>query len=426
MKRLIFTCVCLGLLVGCGDDESSGPSVPTKNYPQLSTEDPLDYDGVELGIGVRAGDVMALSNLASERLGPVVETFPNAVYHVQSYDEAAQEFGEFVTFPAPSSVTARQPVEFTGDRASAGRHSVRVSDLDEEVTSGLAAASAGSFASTSVVLDFWRIRNDWWVRWDGLLDGGSNNVGQGAYGFSREEFVEDMLDEVEAVATNQQPRYFIIGHAMEQTVGTANGGIAPAELSNFTSFYIQAVERVKAASPNTKVGVGFNWDRFATQVAPLYAEAGASETAQLDTAFETVILPLAKRSDIIALSSYTTPQDERSYYQFLRRLEDLYELEQPIVYYSVGSPVDNPVDSIAQSNYLEDFASWNAGVNVEFIAWKAMNNFDGSDTADQVVTGRCAALTGEQRQIEMELAWCYDGLFTSIFTPKDSFKFFTE
>jgi hypothetical protein len=142
-----------------------------------------------------------------------------------------------------------------------------------------------------------------------------------------------------------------------------------------------------------------------------------------------------EQSDIVALSSYRGPDDAdiefpvanltvKESYQFLRRLNDLYGTQAPIVYYSIGSPVDSPVGYLAQQNYLQSFADWNAGVDPEMVAWRSLVNFDGTDTANQQISGRCLAFTEGDRDFQMPETACYDGLIDSVFSTKEPFTYF--
>ena len=218
------------------------------------------------------------------------------------------------------------------------------------------------------MLNMWRLRKDWWVRWDGNLEDEANLKGKGPYGLNRSNMYDDVLDQIEAVAQSQKPRYFIVGDEMDLLLASDNGdGFSHADFANFVQFYNAAVARIRAESSNTKIGVGINWDRFVERVAPLYALDSHTRSVEvLDRAFEAVIAPLARSGDIIALKSYRAFDDEtidfpvgeltvKDSYQFLRRVPDLYELNAPIVFYSIGSPVTTNVGYTAQKNYLTSF-----------------------------------------------------------------------
>ncbi len=416
-SRLILAVAAAGMLFSCGNMAEESYDVRSG-----AQEGRLDYTAVDIGVGIRSGDLMAMANFNPGEYSAVTSGTPHGVLHVKSYDAAAQSFGEYITYPAPMDVTARTPIDFSTN-LRAGSFGNRVNDLYEETTTWSSEAGAEDFASKTVVLDFWRWRKDWWVRWDGNLEAENNRVGQGPYGFNRQQLVEDLLDDVEQVASDHQPRYFIIGDEIERLLQTeTTGGIAPAELSNFMAFFQQARERIRQASPNTKIGVGFRWERFANRVAPLYAaDEGDDAEATLERAFEIVLMPFIERSDVVALSVYSEPGEDPANFAFLSRLEELFEVEKPVVYYEVGSPVTTVVDYQSQATFLEDFARWNSGVNVEFVAWRSLLNFDGTDTNDQMVRGRCAAFTGSERDFEIDLSNCYDGLYTSVFSSKPAF-----
>ena len=426
-------------LAACGgDDNNDAPAAPER-YPELPAAEPLDLPGAELGVGVRSGSAIAAAFFAPNIYTDVTATFDHAFLHVQAYDEAAPSFGEYLTYAPPAEAMGRAPTAFIGANTSDARFERRAPDLFDELDAADAETGSGGFASRSVVLNMWRLRKDWWVRWDGNLGDPANLVGQGPYGLNRPAMYDDLLDQIEAVARTQQPRYFIVGDEMELLLGSDNGdGFSEAEFGNFMQFYRAAVTRIKAASPNTQVGAGINWDRFVEQVAPLYATGAESRNlAVLDRAFEAVVLPLAQHGDILALKSYRGPDDAEidfpvanltvmDSYQFLRRVNDLYEVDAPLVFYSIGSPVSTTVGYRAQQNYLESFATWTAGLDPEVVAWRFMLNFDGTDTNDQVPAARCHAFTTSERNFEMPLSACYDGLVTSVFSKKDPFNYLAD
>lgn len=402
----------------CGDADFTSHEVR-----KSSQEGGLDYAQVDRGVGVRSGDFMAFANFNPSELDNATSQVPHAMLRVKAYDVAATEFGEFLTYPAPSGVDARTAVDFKVTDVQAGRLANRTDDLVEEVSVWGADAGASEFESLSVAVDFWRWRQDWWVRWDGVL-GGNNERGQGNYGFNDRTMVEDLLDDVESIAQTHQPRYLILGEEMERLLQTeTTGGIAPAEISNFMAFYQEALERVGAASPDTQVGVGFRWDRFVDRVAPLYAGDDRSEEEALQRAFQVVLLPFIERSDIVALSAYPDG-DESEAYASLGQVLESFEIEQPVVYYELGVPIRSSVDYPSQANTLSDFAAWNAGINVEYVAWRSLLNLDGTDTNDQMLRGRCDGFTSEARGFEVPTAFCFDGLYTSLFGSKPVFSRF--
>lgn len=415
-----FLSVALLLGLGCGDDAE--PAAEPDRYPELEAPAPFEWSDVELGVGVRSGEAMGITSFRPEVLPKITETFPHAVYRLQAYDQVAPEVGEYLAYPPPMTVESRGPIEFRAGNAGAGRLSARANDLSAEL-----AEFGAEFGDVSVVVDFWRLRQDWYVRWDGALEEAVNNTGRGPYGFYRQDFHNSLLDEIEAVATAHQPVYMVIGTEMERLLRTQEGnGIAPSEFANFMGFFQSAVERVKRASPNTKVGFGINWNNFAERVAPQYGTDDSDSLRALDVAVELTLLPLFERSDFIALSVYGTPSQDGASYQFLRRLEGLYGISLPVVVYELGSPVNSVVDYLQQKNFVETFEMWMAGLPVEFVAWKTMSNLDGSDTANQTPTGRCETFRSAQRNLEMPASGCFDGLVTSIFSEKEVFEFLRE
>lgn len=425
------------LLAACGGsaDNNDASNEPDR-YPTLAAAEPLDLPNREIGIGVRSGGPIAAAFFKPSIYKDVVDTLPHAFLHVQAYDEGAPTFGEYVSYAAPPDAMARPATQFLGANSDNARFQARAPDLYDEIAAADAESGSSGFASESVVLNMWRLRKDWWVRWDGNLQDEANLKGKGPYGLNRKNFYDDVLDQIEAVAQAKKPRYFIIGDEMELLLASDNGeGFSLADFANFMQFYRAAVDRIHAQSPDTQVGAGINWDRFVSRVAPLYATGAEKRNLEvLDRAFEAVIVPIAEYGDIIALKSYRGPDDETitfpvadltvtESYQFLRRIPDLYELDAPIVFYSIGSPVTTSVGYLAQKNYLDSFATWTAGLDPAVIAWRFMLNFDGTDTSDQVVSARCDAFTTSDKPFEMPLSACFDGLITSVFSKKDVFKF---
>lgn len=407
-------------VLACGEDFD----LDALRFHALEDAQPLDLALIDRGVGVQSGEAMAIAKYNPTMFPKVTAALSHAVYTVPAYDAPTQELGEFVTFPPPNGVDERSSVLFKVTSPEAGKFAARVGDEygDTETFGG---ESSASFTSESVVLDFWRLSGDWYVRWDGKLDDPANREGRGQYGFYRIDFSEDLLDQIERVAQTHQPRYFIIGNEMERLLATSEGaGIAPNEFSNFFAFYQEAVARIHAASPSTKVGFGIDWDRFYTRVSLGYAADDVERDVAVDIALQTTLIPLWKDSDIIALSLYQAPGVDAGRYQFLRRLPELYEIDLPIVYHSVGSPVTSSVNYLDQKNFLEEFGQRNAGLNVEFMAWRRVLNFEGTDTNNQVIGGRCLAMTEESRGLKMPLSGCYDGLFTSIFSAKETFDVF--
>ena len=424
--------LCLATTTACGGNNDTPEPEPEPDlYPDLEEAEPLTLDSVELGIGLHHGEALALANNKGENLEEARGVFSHANLQVQAYDELTHQFGEYTYFRIDGGENPRGAIEFIQTPA-AGEVAVRTADLKDEATSALGRVGADDFESVSVTVDFWRTNREWYVRWDGLLGDDANTVGIGPYGFGREEMVDDLLDEITDIARQNEPKYMVIGSEMEllwaQEMMTP--GIAIGEWSGFLSFYQDAVDRIKEVSPNTKVGVGINWDRFVTEVVPAYIilETQGQEfdeplelDEQIDRAFRALILPTLVWGDTLTLMSYVAPgnEDAALYYQWLRRLPDLYEIDPEIVYYSVGSPISNSAANQAQRNYMVNFLEWNAGVNVGAIYWERLMNIDGSNGANQQIDGRCKALVEDaDKNFLLPRERCFDGLFDSVFQIK--------
>ncbi len=414
--------------VGCGGD--SGAS----RYPKLSKGSALHYQSARLAVQLHHGETVQLDPAASDGgvLGAARGVFSHAFLHVGVYDQFAPTFGEYLYYPPANGSGARGPSDFASNRA-AGKFGARADDLYDEVNTAMGKGSFDDFASYSVVLDFWKADGTWYVPWDGQLD-----RGQGSFGFYRDDMRQAVLDQIKKVAQDHKPRYFIVGSDMERLLGTDGGDpLSETDFSNFVTFFQQAVATIHDVSPQTKVGAGINWDNFYRNVAPRYAQdAGAASAdtqdqptsnAALDTAFEAALLPLAEAGDIVALKSYTDPSTAQvSAYQFLRRLGPLYGLHKPLVWYSIGSPVSSAAGYTQQRIYLESFAKWNAGLDPEMVAWRALLNIDGADLGGGSVGGRCRGLTGDSNDFHLPKTSCFDGLFSSVLQPKPAFDYLAQ
>lgn len=435
MRRLCLV-LAIAAAAACGGSENNDSATPENPYAPLPAAEPLDLPAAELGVGIRSGEPIAGAFFASAIYRDLVDTFPHALLHVQAFDEGAPTFGEYVFQSPPPDAMARPATQFLGANTPNALFGARVADLHDELDAAAAESGAAAHASTSIVLNLWRLRKDWWVRWDGNLQDPANVKGQGPYGLHREAMYDEVLDEIEIAAQAHKPRYFIIGDEMDLLLASDNGeGFSQAEFANFMQFYRAAVDRIKAQSPDTRVGAGINWDRFVARVAPLYATGEENFNLEvLDRAFEAAILPFVEAGGLLALKSYRSPDDETitfpvadltvsESYQFLRRVEALYGTDAPLVFYSIGSPVNTPVGYLAQRNYLEAFSTWAAGLDPALVAWRFMLNFDGTDTSNQILSGRCEAFTTSDRDFEMPTSACFDGLVTSVFSKKDPFTY---
>lgn len=408
--------------VGCGDDAE--PEAPER-FPALEQASPLEYRSDAFGVGFHHGATVRLTPGASpdgvlERASKVVD---HAFLHVSAFDEYASTYGEFLYYSAPAGVSARGAQHFRTNPDDA-RFEPRADDLFAEVEAAMADSGA-DFASYSVVLNLWNSRSTGYVAWDGLT-----TRPDGSFGLYTEAMRESLIAQISAVAAAHKPRYFIVGDAMERLAAPGNPVFSEIEFSNFMLFFQEAVAAIHAASPQTQVGAGINWDRFVAEVAPrFYAgaeprEPGAPVTnEELDAAFQATILPLLDAGDILSLKSYTTLDAANpGAYQFLRRTHQLYGVDKPLVWYSVGSPVDSRAGYTQQGQYLERFAQWNAGLEPEMVAWTALMNIDGADVGTGEVAGQCSGLTGTANDFEIPLVRCFDGLFSSSLQPKAVFN----
>lgn len=421
-----FALVCLIALLGaaaCGGNEDDN-----EENGEQEQRPPLEYQEERLGVMVHHGE---MGNLAAQGddgkavLDKAAAAFDHVFLHLQIYDEHAREFGEWDWAARPAGGgDYRGPGHFV-TRPDDAKLLPRATDLFDEVEQ----AARNKFDGKGVVIDVWRERDDWYVRWDGKLDNERNRRGEGPYGFYRSDMVESLVRQIREMATEHKPDYIVIGSDMERLLGTEDGeGLAPDGYSNFKTFYREAVGAIKQVSPDTKVGAGINWDRFARYVAPKYsddAEMGeAPDDATLEVAFAAVVAPLVKVGDIVALKSYRSDEGDASYYGLLAELEKRFDITKPVVWYSVGSPA-TATSSRSQRLYAEKFREWNAGVNVELVTWRALAHIDGADAANQDVQGRCKKRI-EEEDLSMPKSRCFDGLFTTLLEEKEVFNVFEQ
>ena len=428
--------LCAALFASCGggaeEENDTTPAPEPERFPALEEAEPLDLKALaaddQLGVSVRHGELRALKENDPSARVRATALFPHALYRVQAYDELARFYGEYTTYSI-NAADAEDARVFLMDR-SRGLLDRRVEDLSEEV--------GGAFERTSIVVDFWRTNQEWFVRWDGLLDQEINRLGIGPYGMGRPDMREDLLDHIETIAAAKTPHYMILGEGMEQLwLKTTEGGVDvyKSEWFAFLSFYQQAVTRIKAASPETQVGVGINWDVFTQEVTLEYARLSgraASETkldeALLDETFRAILLPLTEWGDLLTLRSYRAPGEANAWtYQFLRRLPDLYGAPIGVVWYDIGTPTQGSATAQRQRSYLNDFLEWNAGVPVEAVFWSRLLNVDGADGANQTITGRCQSMVeDEDKNLQFPRDRCFDGAFDSLFQTKPALLFLEQ
>lgn len=412
--------------LGCGDDATSEAPDP---FPDLSEAQSLEYQSDALAVGFHHGSTVRLTpgespDGALEQTRGVID---HAFLHVSAFDIYATTYGEYLYYRAPNGVSANGPDYFRSN-PKAAQFEPRAADLFDEVESAMA-ESGDDFASYSVVLDLWNSRTTWYVPWDG----GSNRM-PGEFGLYRDDMRESLIEQISAVAAAHQPRYFIVGNEMDRLLDEEASTYSPAEFSNFLLFYQEAAAAIHDASPETKVGAGINWDRFVSNVAPRYVaeiegdeSSQPSQNAEIDAGFKAVLLPLLAASDILSLKSYPLLDEANSEaYQFLRRLNELYEVTKPLVWYSIGTPVTSRSGYNQQGVYLERFAEWNAGLAPEMVAWNSLINIDGSDVGSGEISGQCSGLTGTANDFEIPLEHCFDGLFSSSLQPKAAFDVLKE
>ncbi len=442
----LFFALCVPL-AACGggdaDDQVEEKPAEPERFPELEPAEPLDLKALagsdSLGIGAHHGEFVAFSRNSPANLERARAIFSHALYHVQTYDELTQQYGEYTYYNITEGDADKASV-FLQDKAR-GKMDVRVDDLDEEITDAFTATTVDSFAKKSIVIDFFRTNGEWHVRWDGLLDQSINVEGIGPYGLARQDMRDDLLDQIADIAETHTPEYIILGDDLEQLWLKGNSGeleVYKGEWFVFLTFFQEAVARIKAASPNTKVGAGINWDAFVKDVTLEYGKFAVRSSAEssdvvlneelLDEAYRAIILPLTEWGDVLSLRSYIGPDTDMDWsYQFLRRLPDLYGTDTPVVWYDVGTPTDGSSTAQRQRNYIDAFVQWNAGVNVEAVFWGRLINIDGANGANQMINGRCKSLVeDEDKNFMLDRQRCFDGVFDTIFMPKPALLGFEE
>ncbi len=413
--------MALTLASGCGDEAAQAPD--DTRFDPLPAAEPIELAQLDTGVGVRSGEAISFAINVPNNYKQATALLPHAMLHLQTYDELTQQFGEFTYYQAPGDAQGRGAADYRA-QSSLGNIDQRAGALIDELDRAGARADSAAFAQRSMVVDFYRVRRDWFVRWDGALSEEANRVGKSSYGFGRSAMVQTLATLIERAVQQVQPEYLILGDEMELLLATSEGeGLSEGEYASFIGFYQELVPRIKAVSPNTRVGMGINWDRFATRVALRYSDkTSASELTDRDLAraFDLAIAPTLAVSDFLALRSAAAPGDEATgRYQFLRRLPALYERELPVVFYAITSPITANAQAQLQRNYLDDFVRWNAGVDVEAVFWDRLVNMDGTNTTDQQLAGRCLALTGDMtRNLLAPRSICYNGLYDALFQAK--------
>jgi hypothetical protein len=409
------------LFVGCGGDD--------ERFPELSEASPLTYERERLGVGFLHGATQRVDAEVSENaLVQTRRVADHAVLRLDVYDLRALSVGEYIQFPPASQGDYRGVSHFQNNPADA-LLAARASDLHAEVTDSVAASDAQDFAHYTVVVDFWSDDRQQYIPWDGNTDRPDESNG-----FYRADLREDVIGQLETMVEELQPRYVIIGSDVERLLANEDGGrTSQVEYSNFLTFFVNAQEAIKAVNPSTQVGAGINWDRFATEVAPAYAGGEEAERGTpasnevLDQAFQATLEPLFTRADIISLKSYVDADaDALDYYQFLRRLNDLYGLDKPLVWYSIGTPTTSAAADARQEAYLREFARWNQGLRPQLVAWRLAFNYDGTDVTGGGVGGRCEKFSGDGSDFNMARSLCFDGLFSSVLQPKAPYEFLAD
>jgi hypothetical protein len=420
---------------GCGGSDGGGNNGDDGDGIDPGELEPLELSADKMGVGFHHGEAEMISqggSAASDLREAAQENFSTAFLRVKLYDEFAHAVGEWSYRGASGGgggCDATDPEKYCRQNdfqqnSDLGKVQNRTGHLAQEIER---AFGEESFDKMGVVVDMLRARGDWYIRWDGNLSpvemSNTNLFGEGNYGFFDDEMVSSVGTQLERVAAEHQPEYLVIGDDMGRLLAREEKpGLAPDDFANFRRFYQEVAVDIQETSPDTRVGVGFDWDHFVKYVAPLYGpeekgEVPSDET--LERAFESVLLPFAKSGSMLALKSYREPAEDVEYYEFLATLDQRFDLEDvEIVWYAVGSPVEPYTSGQAQADFFKDFVEWNAGVDPAVVGWQSLLDREGtSNQSSQELTSPCGTLVEEER-FNLNPSHCVDGLAGTLFQEK--------
>lgn len=403
--RHLLSIITLALLavsaVGCGEEEEASPDAGDATIPMPSGA-PLTLSPENAGVGVTFGDMGLLTGHSSFEL--VDAAFTTAVLPIPILDEKkALEF-------TPENIRS-QPAPVQSKK--------RTEELLDEIDDAIEAdADAEDFGAYVLVIDVFRVNGSWPVRWDGV--GVRETDGPGAYDFSRDDMRDeekDIILKAVAEAHERKPlKRVVVGAAIERLQL-----VNPEDFGNFVSFYEEVYDAIKAQWPELEVSPGLNWDRFITDVAALYTPGGTVEEvtfAQIRAAWREIAEPLFAKADFLGLQAEPNPDYYSgtpenlpvSQYALLAEVQG----SRPVVWYAVNWPVTSAAEKVTQRDYLRKFLEYNAGNDVELIAWKGIRDL-GPDACPRIVelggpTSDCFAgiftesLAGNRLSDEIEAA----------------------
>lgn len=385
MKRTIFILLSLALLAGCGEDAADQKAVEDHRLsgaePALSG-DPLTFTAdntyVPLALPVPRGNEYR-SDLA---LLPQDDTFAGLT----------TEFGGAVlTMPILDESDARFDPD--GARMSPQRYQPkkRFGDLADEIEEHVTDNGHTPWSKYVLVFDLFRVSETWLVRWDGKLITMIEEPGE--YGLyrqdMRDEIIEAMIDGIDEVSEDNTVTHVVVGSEMERLLlspsGTRQWPDNPAEFANFVSFFAEAKAAIKEAHPDVQVSAGLNYDRLISHVAARYTETGDRATVSWSErryAWENVAEKLYAEADFLALASEPDPEEFEAnadnlpdgHYAMLAE----YQGDRPIVWYSINWPVNSDVEKSLQRAYLERFKVLNAGLDIELVSYRRLQDLDDS------------------------------------------------
>lgn len=392
MNRTLPILLTLALLAGCGEDAADQPAVEDD---ALSAAEPIlsgealsftaDNTYVPLSLPVPRGNEYR-SDLA---LLPQDATF----------SALTTAFGGVVvTMPILDETDARFDPD--GARATPQRYQPkkRLGDLFDEIDEHVTAKGHTAWSDYVLVFDLFRVSETWLVRWDGKLI--TQFTQPGEYGLWRDdmrsEIIEAIIDGIDEAEEDHAVTHVVVGTEMERLLLGPSGSRSwpgnPAEFANFVSFFAEAKAAIKDAHPDVMVSAGLNYDRLISHVAAQYTATGDRATvtwSERRYAWEAVAEALYADADFLALAAEPDPDEfegdaenlPAGHYAMLAE----YQGSRPVVWYSVNWPVNSDAAKAAQRVYLERFQSLNAGLDVDVVAYRRLQDLDDEGTCESVI-----------------------------------------
>ena len=294
----------------------------------------------------------------------------------------------------------------------------RSRDLVAEIDGALTESGNPDWAEYVLVVDLFRLKRNWLVRWDGT------NIRQfeepGEYGLWRDDMRQDlkaiMVGAVNELLGRGKPlKRVVFGVGMERLLASSDGGVNPTDYANFVTLFREVKAELATQAPEVEVSAGLNWDNLVTHVAALYTATGKLEDVkfgEIRAAWRDVAEPLYADADFIALSSEPDPSLyngnpanlPQSHYALLAEVQG----PRPVVWHSIHWPVESKAVKALQDDYLERFLALNGGNDVALVSWKQLIDLpEGAADCNSLVS------------LGAPPSDCYAGLFSDSVAPTD-------